>query len=272
LLEAINKRDRLFNVPLIIICQSFQALTMGGIALFLPLIRTDLHLTFAQGGTLSAASSLLYALMQIPAGYLADRFGAKRLFIIGALGTTILSLNFGLVTEYWQALANQSLSGIFRAFLFAPGLALITAWFPPERRATAMGLFIVSGFSGHVIVDIIGPLLVAKFDWRFPFITFASIGIIFALILWRFGKESPTTGQRQKVNVRDIFKLFRHRLMWVCGVIQYVNDYGYQSKGETFSIDEPVYPSCYLHTQLDKCDPCFHEMYHDSIHLESKAE
>ena len=215
------RRDKITNVSLVIACQSFQALGMGAIALFLPLIRTDLHLSFSQGGTISAAGALLYTLMQLPAGYLGDRFGAKRLFIAGALGTTILALTFGFVTEYWQAVVNQSLSGIFRAFLFAPGLTLITAWFPSERRATAMGLFMVSGFSGHVIVDIIGPLLVAWFDWRFPFITFASIGIVVTLVFWRFGKESPTTGQRQKVNIRDIFQLFHHRLTWVCGVIQY---------------------------------------------------
>jgi nitrate/nitrite transporter NarK len=216
------RRDKITSVSLIVVCQSFQALGMGAIALFLPLIRTDLHLTFAQGGTLAAAGSLLYAVMQIPAGYLADRFGAKRLFIIGALGTTILAFTFGLVTEYWQALGNQSLSGIFRALLFAPGIALITGWFPSERRATAMGLYLIGGFSGNVVVDIVGPLLVAWFDWRFPFLTFASIGIIVALALWRFGKESPTASQRQKVNIREVFQLFRHRLMWVCGVIQYV--------------------------------------------------
>lgn len=215
------RRDKISNVSLVIACQSFQALGMGAIALFLPLIRTDLHLTFSQGGIISAAGALTYTLMQLPAGYLGDRFGAKRLFIIGAIGTTVLALIFGFVTEYWQAIVNQTFSGFFRALLFAPGLTLITAWFPSERRATATGLFMVSGLSGHIIVDIIGPLLVAWFDWRFPFVTFASIGIIVTLVFWRFGKESPTTGQRQPVNLRDIFQLFRYRLMWVCGVIQY---------------------------------------------------
>lgn len=216
------RRDRITSVSLIVLCQSFQALGIGAIALFLPLIRTDLNMTFAQGGTLAAAGSLLYALMQIPAGYLSDRFGAKQLFVVGALGTTVLALTFGMITEYWQALINQSLSGIFRALLFAPGIALITGWFSSERRATAMGLYFVGGILGNVVVNIVGPLLVSRFDWRFPFLTLASIGIIIALALWRLGKESPTASQRQKVNIREIFQLFHHRLMWVCGIIQYV--------------------------------------------------
>ena len=131
-IKAPAPKGRAANISLLIICQSFQALTIGGISLFLPMIRQDLGLTFTQGGTLAAASTLMYALNQIPSGYLADRWGGKRLFAIGILGVTVLALTFGLVTEYWQALLNQSLSGFFRAFLFAPGITLITGWFPPE--------------------------------------------------------------------------------------------------------------------------------------------
>ena len=61
----------------------------GGVGLFLVKIRDDLQITFAQGGWLSASSTLVYAFMQIPAGYLVDRFGPRRLFFIGALGTTL---------------------------------------------------------------------------------------------------------------------------------------------------------------------------------------
>ncbi len=217
-----TRRDKIGNVSLLIVCQGFQALTMGGIALFLPIIRKDLAMTFTQGGTLSAASTLVYALMQIPAGYLADRFGPKRLFVVGMLGTTILALNFGMVTEYWQALANQSVSGIFRALMFVPGMTLLVGWFPPERRATAMGLYLLGGFSGNVVLDIVGPLLLTRFDWRFPFFVFASAGIVASVVLWRFAKAPPSNGQRQKINIRDVVGLFRHRVMWVCGVIQYV--------------------------------------------------
>ncbi|MFC2038198.1 MFS transporter [Chloroflexota bacterium] len=217
-----QKRDRLFNVPLIIICQSFQALSIGGIALFLPLIRKDLEMTFTQGGTLAAAGTLVYALMQIPAGYLADRFGGKRLFVIGILGTTILSLTFGLVTEYWQALLNQTLSGIFRALVFAPGIRLLSAWFTPEKRATAMGLYLIGGFSGNVIIDIAGPVLVSQFDWRFPFLAFPPLGIAAVLLLWRFGKEPQRIETQQVVNLKEVLQLFRQKIMWVCGGIQYV--------------------------------------------------
>ena len=215
-------RDRITTVSLTILCQSFQALSIGGIALLLPIIRKDLGLSFTQGGSLAAAGTLVYALMQIPAGYLADRFSPKRLFSIGILGSTILALTFGLVTNYWQALANQTLSGFFRALLFTPGMALLTGWFPSNRRATATGLYLIGGYSGSVIFNLVGPLLVAKFDWRFSFISIASLGIIAILFLLRFAKDAPTTGERQKVNMLEALHLFRYKIMWVCGGIQYI--------------------------------------------------
>lgn len=216
------ERDRIVTVSLTVVCQSFQALSMGGIALLLPIIRKDLGLSFTQGGSLAAATTLVYALMQIPAGYLSDRFSPKRLFCIGIFGSTLLALTFGLVANYWQALVNQTLSGFFRALLFTPGMALLTGWFPSNRRATATGLYLIGGYSGSVIFNLVGPLLVAKFDWRFSFISIASVGIIAILFLVRFGKDSPQTGERQKGNMLEALHLFRYKVMWVCGGIQYI--------------------------------------------------
>jgi len=216
------ERDRIITISLTVVCQSFQALSMGGIALLLPIIRKDLGLSFTQGGSLAAATTLVYALMQIPAGYLSDRFSPKRLFCIGIFGSTLLALTFGLVANYWQALVNQMLSGFFRALLFTPGMALLTGWFPPNRRATATGLYLIGGYSGSVIFNLVGPLLVARFDWRFSFISIASVGIIAILFLIRFGKDAPPTGERRKGNMLEALQLFRHKVMWVCGGIQYI--------------------------------------------------
>jgi MFS family permease len=121
---------------------------------------------FAQGGTLAASSTLVYALMQIPVGYLADRFGARRLFIVGLFGTSLLSLSFALIHVYWLLVLNQAVSGFFRALLFAPGLVLISALFPPNRRAMALGLYVAGGSSSNVLLNLLGPVLVGPLGWR----------------------------------------------------------------------------------------------------------
>ena len=77
--------ERTVNIALIIFCMGFQTLGTAGISLFMPLIRRDLGFSFTQGGVLSATTYAGYALMQIPAGYLADRYGVKRIFFTGVL-------------------------------------------------------------------------------------------------------------------------------------------------------------------------------------------
>jgi nitrate/nitrite transporter NarK len=201
---------------------NFQMIALSGISLFLPIIRDDLGLSFTQCGTLSASTIFVYALMQLPAGYLADRYGLKKIFFIGALGTTVLAFTFGLVFEYWQALVNQALSGLFRSFMFASGLALLVSWFGPSRRATAMALSLMGPYSGQLITSVFGPSLVELFNWRFPFISFSSLGILAAIAYLWIGEVSPGTETTQKVGVTDVLRLFGHRFMWVCAVIQYV--------------------------------------------------
>ena len=128
--DAMN-RDRINTVALVVFCQVVHGLTFSAIPLLLPLIREDLQISFTQAGMLSAAATLSYAFGQIPAGFLSDRFGPKRLFFIGLLGWSALSLCFGLIHVFWFALITQLVAGAFRALLFAPGLALLASWFPP---------------------------------------------------------------------------------------------------------------------------------------------
>ncbi len=216
------RREAVRTVTLVVLCQAFNMLTLGGIALFLPLIRADLGMSFAQAGLLSAAATSTYAAGQIPAGYLSDRFGPKRVFFVGILGSALVSLDFGIVHSYAGALANQLLAGAFRALLFAPGLTLVASWFPAHRKATAMGVYVVGGVSGNVLLSLVGPFLAARYGWRPPFVAFAAFGIGIALLYGAFGRERPATGSKQPVGAADLLQLVRHPVMWVCAALQFI--------------------------------------------------
>ncbi len=215
-------RDGVTTVALVTTCQGMLALSFGGIALFLPLIREDLGMTFAQAGLLSTASTLTYALGQIPAGYLADRFSPRRLFFVGLLGSTLLSLNFSFVRTMEYAVINQLVAGVFRALLFAPGLALVASWFPLQRRATAMGLYVVGGFSGNIVLSLAGPLLQSHFGWRYTFACFAVAGLAAALLYLAYSKDKPRAEPRLRPGMLEVFRLFKYKIMWVCGAIQFI--------------------------------------------------
>jgi nitrate/nitrite transporter NarK len=227
-------------VVLLVLAQSSQAVAIGGFALFLPLIRSDLGITFGQAGAIAAGATLVYACMQIPAGILVDRVGAKRLFLIGVAGTNVLTFPLAVLDDYETILATQAVAGVFRALLFVSGLVLVAALFPPDRIATALGVMVAAGFSSSVLLNLLGPLLVGPLGWRALFALFATGGLVVLVLCWRFVPEAGrATGP--PVTWRETAALFRLPAMWAVGTVQYVRlavALGYATWLPTFLVDE----------------------------------
>jgi sugar phosphate permease len=210
------------TVALVVFSQVVHFLTFSGIALLLPLIREDMRLTFAQAGLLSAAATVSYALGQIPAGYMADRFGPKRLFCIGLVGWSILAIILGFTHAFWIAVVNQFFAGFFRALLFAPGITLLASWFPADRRATAMSLFPAAAVIGTMLVALAAPSGVDLVGWRLTFICFAFLGIVAAIAFGKFARQRPRSSTAEHVGLREAARVLKHPVMWVCSALQFV--------------------------------------------------
>ncbi len=206
---------------LVVLCQLTHGLTFTAIPLLLPLIRADLGISFTEAGMLSAAATLSYALGQIPAGFLADRFGPRRPFFIGLFGWSVLSLGFGLIHVFWFALVSQFVAGAFRALMFAPGLALLASWFPPQRRATALSLYMVGGFAGNIVLALAGPLLTDLYGWRAALMLLAVPGIVAAFVFKAAAKEQPRRHAGPRVALSEIVRVARYPVMWVCCGLQF---------------------------------------------------
>jgi len=216
------RASRRTTIALIMAAQSTQALAFGAIALFLPLIREDVDLTFSQAGSLAVAATLTYALMQIPAGYLADRFGPHRLFVLGLLGTNATYLVFAVLSDYRLLLIDQAVSGVFRSLVFAPGLLLMSTHFATDRRSTAMGLYIAGGFSSNVVLSLVGPLLVGPLGWRRLFILSSLVAFATVLLYARYGRVEHDRVATSPPDLSELVGLLREPILWVAGFIQYV--------------------------------------------------
>lgn len=213
---------RVRTVSLVVFSQVVHWLTIASIPLLLPLIREDLGISFTQAGLLSVAATLAYGLMQIPAGFLADRFGPGRPYFFGLFGWSAMCIAFGMVHTYWLALLTLLAAGAFRAMLFAPGLALLASWFPSERRATAMSLFMLGGFTGSILLALAAPYLAERYGWRAVFISFAALGIGAALLYRAFAREKPRVQALRQIAPAEVLRLARYPIMWVCSGLQFV--------------------------------------------------
>ncbi len=214
--------DGIVTVGLVVLCQLAHFLTFAAIPLLLPLIRDDLGLSFTQAGALSAAGMLSYALTQIPAGTLSDRYGPQRPFFIGLLAWSALCVAFGFTHAFLPALAILFVAGACRALLFAPGLALLTAWFPAQRRATAMSLFLFGGAAGSVLLALAGPHLAERYGWRATFIAFALLGLAAALAFGARARDRSRPAKAGLPAASEMLGIVRFPILWVCSWLQFV--------------------------------------------------
>ena len=210
------------TVGLVALSQVVHFLTFSGVPLLLPLIRQDLGITFAQAGVLSVAMTTSYALSQIPAGYVCDRYGAKRLFFAGLMGWSLLALTLSAVVSYWIAALALFAAGAFRALLFAPGLVLVSSWFPADRKATAMSFFIIGSFIGTIALSLSAPFLSSHFGWRQTFAFYALLGVAMAVAFWFFAAEKSRKSDLKRVDLQDARHMFTQPILWVCNGLQFI--------------------------------------------------
>lgn len=214
-------RRRAYTVWLLVLCMFAHGLTFTAVPLLLPLIRSALDMSFTDAGMLTAAATLSYALGQIPAGLLADRFGPRRPFFAGLLGWSALTLAFACLNSLWIAVVCLFVAGAFRALMFAPGLSLLASWYPPERRATAMSLYMVGGFGGQIALALIAPLIAAAYGWRIALVVLALPGVIGAFAFRALAADAPRRKTASPLAWADVIRVASSPVMWLCCALQF---------------------------------------------------
>jgi len=107
----------------------------------IPLIRVELDISNAQAGGLMAFFFLAYTIFQLPAGYLSDRFGPRKVLTVGALVSIFGNLIFSQGSNYTVLSIGQLINGMGQAAGWTSAVKLVVNWFPKSRRGTAIGLF-----------------------------------------------------------------------------------------------------------------------------------
>jgi MFS transporter, OPA family, glycerol-3-phosphate transporter len=205
-------------------------------------IRNELGFTKAQIGSIITTALLAYACGLILNGILADRLGGKRAMLIGAAGTIIMNITFGVASFWgllWLFVLIRGIDGYMQAF-GAPGMVKINAsWFRHNERGGFAGIFGFMINLGRFGINNLGAALLAGFvflgliripplHWRWLFWVPAGIALVAAICMALIVKDTPEqagfppvnpheeTGGHVEVRVTDIFKVIaRNPVVWI---------------------------------------------------------
>ena len=149
--------------------------------------------------TINAYALTLAALILL-GGSLGDRFGRRRVFLVGVVWFAAASLLCGIAPSIETLIAARALQGVGGALLMPGSLALISASFHGQDRAAAVGAW--SGLGG--VAAAIGPLLggwLATIDWRLVFLVNVPVAVVVVVVALRFVPESRDPGSAQEADV-----------------------------------------------------------------------
>ncbi|MFD4291987.1 DHA2 family efflux MFS transporter permease subunit [Rhodococcus sp. NPDC058505] len=134
----------------------------------------------------TSAYLLAYAVPLLITGRLGDRFGPKRLYLLGLTLFTAASLWCGLSGSIEMLIVARVVQGFGAALMTPQTMAVITRIFPPDKRGTAMGLWGAVAGVATLVGPLAGGVLVDGLGWQWIFIVNVPVGVIAFLAAMRY--------------------------------------------------------------------------------------
>jgi predicted MFS family arabinose efflux permease len=143
-------------------------------------VRLEFGLSDTDLGVLGTVFTLVYAAVGVPLGRLTDSWSRTRLVSVGVTFWSVLTAASGLAWNYPTMVASRIGVGIGEASCAPASQSLIGDLFPPERRARAMGIFMLGLPLGLFAAYILGGIIGQRWGWRAAFYVAGAPGLIFA--------------------------------------------------------------------------------------------
>jgi EmrB/QacA subfamily drug resistance transporter len=124
---------------------------------------------------------LTFAVLLMTAAVAADRYGRRRLFVVGLLVFTVASAGCAIASSVGWLIAARAVQGVGAAILMPIALALVTAAYPPEQRGWALGVYSSVTALSSVLGPVVGGAITYGLAWQWIFWLNVPIGLVAAL-------------------------------------------------------------------------------------------
>jgi DHA2 family multidrug resistance protein len=167
-----------------------QALDMTIANVALPYMQGSLSASLDQISWVLTSYIVAAAIMTAPIGWLSDRFGRKKLFILCAAGFTLASLLCALAQTIEQIVLFRLLQGMFGAALVPLSQSVMLDAYPIEQRAQAMSIWGMGVMLGPIMGPTLGGYLTETYSWQWVFLINVPIGVFTVTGLFFFMDET----------------------------------------------------------------------------------
>jgi EmrB/QacA subfamily drug resistance transporter len=183
--QAVSEKDAWRALFAIVIGFFMILVDMTIVSVATPAIIEDLDAGVNEVVWVTSAYLLAYAVPLLITGRLGDRFGPKRLYLIGLTVFTIASLWCGLSGSIEMLVIARVVQGVGAALMNPQTMAIITRIFPPHRRGSAMALWGATAGIATLVGPILGGVLVDAAGWEWIFFINVPVGIVGFVMAWR---------------------------------------------------------------------------------------
>jgi MFS transporter, DHA2 family, multidrug resistance protein len=173
--QAINRPAITACIILAVVMQALDT-TIANVAL--PYMQGSVSASADQINWVLTSYIVAAAIMTPPSGFLANRFGRKRVLMVAVAGFVAASVLCGIAQSLLEIVAFRLLQGFFGAALVPIGQSILLDIYTPEERGSAMALFGVSVMVGPVLGPVIGGWLTDHYSWRWVFYINVPIGAL----------------------------------------------------------------------------------------------
>src|SRR3984957_16859935 len=187
-----------------------------------PYIGKGLHASLADLQWVTNAYLLVIAVTLILGGKLGDRFGRRRVFLIGVVGFSLTSVAIGFAGTIDEVIVLRGIQGAFGALLLPNTLALLKAAFPPEKLNRAVGIWVSATATATAAGPIIGGIFVEQISWQSVFFINLPIGVV-ALVVGAVVLNETKESVRQRFDLAGVTTLALGLLAIVYGLVSAQN-------------------------------------------------
>ncbi|MCP5143662.1 MAG: DHA2 family efflux MFS transporter permease subunit [Gammaproteobacteria bacterium] len=181
----------------IMLATVMQTLDMTIANVALPHMQGALNATQEQAAWIITSYIVASAIATAPTGYLASRFGRKKLFVISIVGFTLASALCGVATNLAEMVLFRLLQGIFGAALVPVSQAILLDAHPHEKHGQAMALWGMGVMVGPILGPSLGGWLTEYISWRWVFFINVPVGVVTLLGVFAFLPESERDRSRR---------------------------------------------------------------------------